>query len=239
MALTASKRKQMENTIYDVFNALDPSGINTDKYKKMFSKMTDAQFDTFFKKFFKNEDQYLILDTVDYENSVKLEYIEKAAKILGIPLFEKVAMPYINKDKDTPIVTKFECPVGYLNIKRMQQILSKKNTTSTDISTRSVLTGQVTGKDKNARDSDQENFALVTLDSNATLRELLGPRADDMFMKNQMYNEIAKKGYVSLDDLTSKVENKTTLNTVDTYFIGMGVKTDLVTDGLVLKKTLD
>jgi len=239
MALTASKRKQMENTIYDVFNALDPSGINTDKYKKMFSKMTDAQFDTFFKKFFKNEDQYLILDTVDYENSVKLEYIEKAAKILGIPLFEKVAMPYINKDKDTPIVTKFECPVGYLNIKRMQQILSKKNTTSTDISTRSVLTGQVTGKDKNARDSDQENFALVTLDSNDTLRELLGPRADDMFMKNQMYNEIAKKGYVSLDDLTSKVENKTTLNTVDTYFIGMGVKTDLVTDGLVLKKTLD
>lgn len=239
MALTKNKRKEMETLIYDTFTALDPSGVNTEKYKNIFSKMSDAQFDTFFKKLFKDDNQYLILDTVDYENSLKLEYVEKAAKILGVPLFEKVAMPHINKDKDHPIVTKFECPVGYLNIKRMQQILSKKNTTSTEISARSALTGQVTGKDKNARDSDQENFALVTLDSNDTLRELLGPRADDMVMKTQMYSEIAKKGYVSLDELTSKVENKTTLNTVDAYLIGMGIKSDLVTDGLVVKKTLD
>lgn len=239
MAITPAKRKEMESTIYDVFTALDPSGINTQKYKNMFSKMSDSQFDSFFKAFFKNEDQYLILDTVDYENSLKLEYIEKAANVLKVPLFEKIAMPYIDKNKDNPIVTKYECPVGYLNIKRMQQILSKKNTTSTEISSRSALTGQVVGRDKNARDSDQENFALVTLDSTDSLRELLGPRADDMVMKTQMYSEIAKKGYVSLDELTNKVENKTTLNTVDTYLIGMGIKSDLVTDGLVVKRTLD
>lgn len=239
MAITKAKRKSMEDLVYSVFDALDPTGVNTNKYKEFFSGMNDTQFDTFFKAFFKDENQYLTLDTVDYENAIKLEYVEKAANILGVPLFEKVAMPYVNNDKDNPVITKHECPVGYIHIKRMQQILSKKNTTSTDISTRSAVTGQVVGKDKNARDSDQENFALVTLGATDTLRELMGPRSDDMVMKNEMYNAIAKKGYVSINELTNKVENKTTLNTVDAYLIGMGIKSDLVTDGLVLNKTLN
>ena len=235
----SDKRKKMETLIYDVFGTLDPSGTNLKKYKSMFSSMTDKEFDTFFKKFFKNPDTYLILDTVDYEKELKLENIEKAAKILDIPLFEKIVMPYINNSKEHPVVTKYEVPVGYLHIKRMQQILSKKNTTSTDISSRSSLTGQVTGHDKNARESDQENFALVTLNAENTLREMLGPRADDMVMKTQRYTEISRKGYVSIDELTNKVENKTTLRTIDAYFIGMGIKTDLVTDGLILQKTLN
>lgn len=235
----AKKRSQMEELIYKTFSALDPSGTNTEKYKAIFSKMSDSQFDAFFKKFFKNKDEYLILDVIDYERPLQLEHVENAAKQLGVPLFEKVAMPYINGDKKHPIVTKYEVPVGYLNIKRMQQILSKKNSTSTDISTRSSLTGQVTGHDKNARDSDQENFALVTLGAENTLREMMGPRADDMTMKTEMYSTISQKGYVSINDLTDKVENKTTLNTIDVYLIAMGIKSDLVTEGLMLKKTME
>ena len=234
-----TKRNKMETLIYDVFTALDPSGVNTAKYKKMFSDMSDNQFNTFFKRFFEDEDQYLILDIIDYERELRMEHAEKAAKVLGVPLFEKVAIPFINHDADNPIVTKNEVPVGYLHIKRVQQILSKKNTTSTDISSRSSLTGQVVGKDKNARDTDMENFALVTLGAEQSLREFLGPRADDNVMKLEMYSDIARNGYVSLDSLTDKVENKTTLNTVDTYFIGMGIKSDLVTNGLLIKKTLD
>ena len=67
--------------------------------------------------------------------------------------------------------------------------------------------------------------------------ELL-PRADDLVMKNEMNQSIAQKGYVNLDELTNDPNNKKTLNTLDTYFLGMGIKTDLVTEGLLLKKTL-
>ena len=42
----------MEKLIYDTFSALDPTGRNTAHYKQMFSGMTDAQFDKFFKDFF-------------------------------------------------------------------------------------------------------------------------------------------------------------------------------------------
>lgn len=238
MAITPAKRKEMESLIYSVFSALDPTETNTNKYKAMFSSMSDAQFDKFFKDLFKNEDRYLILDIVNYERDLTIEQIEDAAKILDVPLMEKVAMPFVNGDADRPVLTKYEVPVGYLHIKRMQQILSKKNTTSTNISSRSALTGQVVAKDKNARESDTETFSLVTLGAENSLRELLGGRADDLVMKTEMYSEISKKGYVSLEELTNNVENKTTLNTVDTYLIGCGIKSDLVTKSLALTRTL-
>lgn len=103
---------------------------------------------------------------------------------------------------------------------------------------RSQLTGQVTGKDKTVRESDAENFALVSLGAKEAIREFMGPRADDLTMKQEMYSNIARKGYTSLNELTNKVENKITLNTVDVYFLGMGIKSDLVTDGLVLRSSL-
>lgn len=239
MPMTKPKRAKMEKLVYDTFNKLDPTGANTDNYRKMFKGMSDPQFDKFFKDLFASEIDFLTLDVIDYEIDLRLNHVEDAAKVLGVPLTEQVALPNVNKDIDNPIVTKTPVIVGYLHIKRMQQTVSKKNTTSTDIGERSALTGQVTGKDKNARDSDTENFALVTLDATNNLRELLGPRADDRVMKSELYSDIARKGYGNLAGLSNNVENKSTLNAVDKYLIGMGIKSDLVTDGLVLSKTLN
>ena len=72
-----------------------------------------------------------------------------------------------------------------------------------------------------------------------TLKELNGPRADDLVAKKEMLQSIATKGYVQLGELTDKLENKTTLNTINTYFLGMGLHTDLVTKGLQLPYTTD
>ena len=71
-----------------------------------------------------------------------------------------------------------------------------------------------------------------------TMRELNGPRADDMSMKNQMLHDIALNGYVKLEDLDDNVENKTTLNTVNVFLLGMGLDSDLVTKGLMLPASL-
>ena len=237
MAITKPKRQKMEKLIQDTFMALDPSGMTADRYKQKFKAMNDAQFDTFFKKLFAS-DEYLVLDVVEYERDLRIENVEDGAKVLGIPLFEKVAMPFVNGNSENPITSKYEVPVGYLHIKRMQQMLQKKNTTSTEIASRSAMTGQVVGKDKNARDSDMENFALATLGAEKVLKEFMGPRADDMVAKTEMYSEIASNGYVSLDTLTDSLENKTTLNTIDVILIGMGIKSDLVTKGLQVNGSL-
>ena len=80
---------------------------------------------------------------------------------------------------------------------------------------------------------------LVSLGMTEVLKELNGPRADDPVMKQQMYTAINNKGYVTLDDMESDTANKTTLNTVDVYLLGMGINSDLVTKGLMTKKTLN
>ena len=237
MAINKLTRNKMEKTIYNTFDALDPSGHNTERYKDMFSKMTDKEFDRFFKDFFDNEDEYLIWDIVDYERDATIEGSEKAAKVLNVPLFEHVVMPYASPDPDNPIATKYKVPVGYVHEKRVQQMVRKKNSTSTDLGERSAMTGQVTGHDKNSRESDAENYGLVTLGADENLRELMGPRADDLVMKREMYSAIAKNGYVSINDLTDDVRNKVSLNTIDVFFLSMGIKTDLVTNDLTIKKT--
>lgn len=116
---------------------------------------------------------------------------------------------------------------------------AKKNGISTSADIRSALTGQVTGADKNGRESDLENTMLISLGMKDTLRELNGPRADDLVMKREMLTSIATKGYVSLEELTDEITNKTTLNTVNVYLLGMSLDSDLVTKGLMVKKTLE
>ena len=233
-----TRKNKMKNLIYTFFTAFDKTGDNTKKYKEMFDPMSDEQFDRFFKQFFLDDKQYLILDIIDYERTIKLEDIERAAKVLDIPLYEYVAMPWITMDKDNVITTKIKVPVGYINIKRTQQTVAKKNGVSTSIDTRSAITGQVSGADKNGRESDLENTMLVSLGLNNTLKELNAARADDLVMKQQMLKSISEKGYVSLSELDDNIENKTTLNTLNTYLLGMGLNSDLVTKGLKLISTL-
>lgn len=236
--ITPAKRKKMEDMIYTFFDAFDKSGKNTNYYKARFEGMTDKEFDNYFKNFFADKKAYLVLNIADYENTVTMDDIKRAAKVLNVPLFETVADPHITMDKNNVVYTPQPVPVGYIHIKRPQQTIAKKNGGSISIDSRSSLTSQVTGADKNGKESDLENTMLASMELHNTLKELNGPRADDMHMKNQMLQQIAINGYVNYDDLESDVENKTTLNTVNTFFLGMGIKTDLVTKGLMLSSTI-
>lgn len=232
------ERKKMEDFIYRVFTALDPKGINTTKYKTLFKSMNDSQFKKYFTDLFNNEKAYLVLDINEYENSLTMDNIENAAKVLEIPLYENVVVPHLTLDKEHATVTKVPVPVGYINIKRTQQTIMKKNGLSTDITERSSIFNQVTGKDKNGRESDLENIMLLSWGAEKALKELNGPRADDSVMKQQMLRDIALNGYTKLSDMEDNIENKTTLNVVDVYFKGMSIDTDLVTKGLMINSTL-
>lgn len=237
--MNRAKRKEMEDLIYGFFDLFDPSGRNTEYYRNKFKSMSDAEFDQYFKLLFEQDDPYLTATMVDYENPLKIENIEKAAKFLDVPLFEKVVLPYASQDPNNPIITKHECLVGYLNIKRLQQLNFKKIGLSTDISERNMITGQVTGHDKNSRNSDQETIALLTVGANVSLKELMSMRADDKVMKAEMNKKIARDGYVAMNELTDKLSNKTTLNSAAVFFIGAGLMTDLVMNDYFLPKTLD
>lgn len=235
--MAVQNRAYIEKLIYDTFDALDPSGANTDRYRSLFSNMSDTEFERYMKNFLKDDNEQFVLDIVEFEHDLKMDNCEKAAKVLGIPLMEYVYMPHLTMDKKRVIVSKEKCLVGYINVKRTQQLVQKKNGLSVSGEKLSATTGQVVDKDKNARDSDIEASMLVALGADQILKELHGPRADDPVMRRQMHQSIATKGYVLLDELESLPTNKVTLNTVNTFLLAMGLKSDLVTDTYILPKT--
>lgn len=238
MPISKQKRKEMEDLIFSFFSNLDPSGTNTRHYQKIFSSMNDNQFDKFFKKFFEDRSQYLTLDIVEYEHSLTMKDIEKTAKFLNVPLYEYVIQPdKYSKDGET-VTTKEKVPVGYIHMKPVQQMVHKKNATTTNIDMRDPRTGQVAGDSRVAQFSAPENYGLMAIEAKKVLKEFLSFRADDMVMKQEAYANIRKNGYVSMGELDDDVENKTALNTFDVYLIGMGIKSDLVNEGYFLNKEL-
>lgn len=237
--MASYKRADIEKIIYDTFDALDPTGTNSDKYRNLFSSMTDKEFDSFMREFISNPNENFILDIVEFERTVDMNKCEKAAKVLNIPLYEYVYMPHLTGDRKNPVSTSQRCLVGYINVKRTQQLLFKKNGLSPTAARRSAITGQVVDDDKNARDSDIEAAMLVSLGAKEILKELHGPRADDDVMKNQMLNDINTKGFVSLDELDSNPTNKTSLMSLATYLTSAGIHSDLIGDTYILPKSVE
>lgn len=231
MASIAERRKKFMDYLTKVMNLLDPSGQNAKNYHDQFDDMTDQEFDTYMKKFFKDDRQNFYLEMIEYERTLTIENVQKCADFMKVPLLERVALPYLNGSTDDVIVTPYAVPVGYIHEKRLQQTLMKKSAGSTEISKRSQLTGQVTGHDKNARNSDLESYCLAAMGSDAALTEFMDPRADNEKARQQMYADIAKNGYVSLKDLDLyDPREKTALNTFNTYYLMMGISTNLVTN---------
>jgi len=232
-SMTPQKRKSIEALVQKVFTAVDPSGINTKRYVELNSKFTDAQFTMLLDRFLESDDQNFYLEILPNKNEPTLRDIKKALDILGVPTDEYVYYRH-EGHKDDPIRTSYPVPVGYLTLRRVQQILSKKNTYSLDISQRNMKTGQVTSDSKIARISDVESYSLVAIGADNALKEFLGPRADNTTAKTDMYRDISLYGSSFLKDMSKDLTENQTLNTLAVYLLGAGLGNDLLKeDGTV------
>ena len=226
-------RKKAEQKLYAVFDKFDSSKQNSSFYKAKFAKMSDAEFKKFMSRPFPIVFQYKL-----FEIEPTATNIINGLRELGVPLTEKVNLPYLGKDKDGNPVQTHECIVGPLPIKKMKQFLSKKTGWSTDISSRDMRTGLLLGHDKNGNTSDREFESLVISSLDNTVTEMLGPRADEMNSKNVMYNAISTTGRVSLKDIPRDPADALSRNMLDAYLIGSCFKSNLITPDYHLHKTL-
>ena len=143
MADIKNKRLQIESLVYRTMNALDPSGSNTEKYKAMFSKMNDVTFSKWVTQFLADPKANIRLDIEEFDKSKTLKYenVEKAAKQMNLDLYEYVYMPHVSSNPNRPVRTRTPVLVGYLNIKTVQQLQTKKSTGVINDLDRDDLTG--------------------------------------------------------------------------------------------------
>lgn len=222
------KRQKIYDNLLKIMELLDPTKANADYYRDFFGAMSDRAYAAYYEEFFKDPKFNYYLEIVEFERDLSMTNLKKCAKFMNVPLFEYLALPYLNMDKEYPVVSQEPVPVGYVNLKRMQQTLLAKSHTSLSIEKRNAKTGQVYGEDKNARNSDVETYALLASGAHWALREFMGLRADDMTAKNEAYNLISQNGYLDMNDLTNDPSNRISLRTLDAYFMMQGIYTNVL-----------
>lgn len=222
------QRLESERLIYKVMNILDPDGNNTDFWKSEFSKMSDEQF----KKYISGNFPFYFQTGAFKEPS--MDQIAKALDELKVPLLESIYLPYKYKDRDgNPMKTK-PCMVVYIHMKRMKQLLTKKNGMSIGVDSRDMRTGLLTGIDKNGKESDREFESLAISGLYNTIKEFSRSRADSMEDKNIMNNDIKITGMTRLSDLPEALDDSLSKNLLSTYFLGAQLYSSLVNEDYML-----
>ncbi|MBR6289459.1 MAG: hypothetical protein IKR19_08990 [Acholeplasmatales bacterium] len=218
------QRRKAEELIYKVFDAADVTGTNTDYYKKLFASMSDDDFIKFCKRRLPFR-----FHTKAFEIEPKMNEIIDSFKALNVPLLEKVKLPYVYIDPQTkkPVETQ-ECLVLYIHLKRMKQMLTKKNHSSINTDKRDMRTGLLSGDDKGGKETDREFESLATMGLEYTMDEFARPKADALEAASQMSNAILSKGSVSDSDITVAKTDSLGKKLFSTYLLGAHIYSNLI-----------
>ena len=130
---------------------------------------------------------------------------------------ERVKLPYLAKDKNGNPIESQECIVGYMNIKRLKQMMAKKTNTAIEITKRDMKTGRLLGEDKGGIESDKEFEGAMALGLENTTIEFSRVKAAAMKAKAEAYNQINVKGEVSFDDIDPEKTDSLSKNTLNVY----------------------
>ena len=227
------QRKQAEALIYEVMDKLDPKEYNSSYYKNIFAKMDDAQFMKFCKR-----NLPFRFHTKPFEVEPKMYDIEEALKVLGVPLLEKIALPYLYINKDGEPVWSKEAMVIYIHIKKMKQFITKKNSTPTSISNRDMKTGHLVSFDKGGKTSDREMESLAVMGLDHTMDEFSTWRADYMDAKATAYQTISTLGKISKSDIPIDPVDSISKNTFNVYMTSSLLNSNMLNQDYMLPKTL-
>ena len=234
MAIDKKKRANCEALIYKCMDKLDTTGQNTEFYKKKFAKMSDKEFYDFF-----SQDFPLKFQTKVFEIDPKIEdIIDCLEQILHVPVNESLHMPFYYKNKDGEAVRTKDVLVVYLPLKRLKQMVQKKQGFSVNISKRDYRTGLLIDVDKNGNSTDREFESLEVYGLDETLTELSTYRADAMVAKSKFYNEINAKGMVSQTEVEVESDDSIARNLISSYLIGCHINSNLINVDCYLPRTL-
>lgn len=231
--MNKKSRLKVEEKIYKVMDILDTTGQNTEYYKTKFASMSDKEFYEFF-----DQDFPLKFQTKVFEIDPKITQITKALDTIGVPVEEKVTMPFLYKNKDGVPVKTQPVLVVYLPLKRLKQMVIKKTGFSVDISKRDYRTGLLIDTDKNGNSTDREFESLAVLGLDNTMKELATVRADAMGAKSEFYNQINTTGMVSLKDVDIKNSDSIARNLISAYLLGAHIQSNLINTDYLLPRTI-
>lgn len=221
--MTKAKREEVENLIYKVFDTIDNTHTNSDYYRELFSKMSDDQLYNFMKRRLPFRFHQEI-----FKIEPSMEDVAKAMKLINVPMTEKLILPYVYKNEQGVPVNSKECMIIYIHIKRMKQMLSKKNNASMHVDNRDMRTGLLMQGDKAAKETDREFESLASYGLDYTMDEFRTIKADSMKASAEAVATVLDKGSVSEKDYTVKRNDSLSRNMLNVYLVGANIHSNLI-----------
>lgn len=223
MAITDKQREDIEVFLCEFFDALDKTKTNSEFYQTKWAKMSNAQFEKWLKR-----DYPLQLQIRAWEIEPNMKDYQDAAKVIGIPLLGKIALPYLYTNKDgVPVNTK-DCLLMYLHFKKVQQFITKKNKVSINIDDRDMKGGRLNTGDKGSATSDKEMECFAIMGLYNSMEEFATIKADALNSKSEAYNQIANTGMLSNKDYEVTIDDSLSRNMISSYLLACHINTNLV-----------
>ena len=239
----AAKRKEITDLIVSMYNGLEKGGTkNSTRFLEYTKNMSDTQFIAYMTSIINDPKKHLYFEIEAFENEPDYGTIEDVANnIIGeeyTHLYDYIAFPHLSKDPKNPEYTVHKVFNGYINLRRVQQLVNNKNHIPTSNNRRDPKTNQVVFESKAARIADVEQFAMICHGTKNVLKEFFGPRGGDPVMRDEMNHQIATTGTAQLSEMHDSKLNKTSLNTANVYLLAAAIESDLVTKNGILPRTI-
>lgn len=221
----AKNRQAAHNTAIAYIAKLTPGSGNAERYEKILSSMSDAEFDRYIQGL-KSKDKILYVTEPIYgKKTISVENNLKLAEQLGYSFFQKL---WIGGTGNSPT---YQTPNTYLvldvPVRRASQILTKKRSIPKNMRVVDSLTGQPTGESKGAKISYPELQVAAAMGLEKNMIELMKYRGGDTRGGAALSGMLTKFGKVSLDTLKPYASGVESTKLLNTYLLAAMLKSTL------------
>lgn len=213
------KRKKTQE--YILSNMKKLSDKNYERYKELFDRMSDKQFDDFMKRL-RDKKEVLTFYTANMVDHVDIPTLIQVAKDCGLELFERIRM------WDEPTQSYYLTPNKYcilqLVVRRMSQFVDHKLSVAEGDTKIDLLTGQVVKPDKAGSISQVEIQTLYARGLHNTILELIKYRGGDVVAFSEYKRELEELGKTTVSRDTGSVVRSAVI--LDVLFSGMHIESN-------------
>ncbi len=194
----SAKRKKIEERVLQIMKMQDKTNENYERYKKLFSKMSDGDFSTFM-KLLEEGKTTISMYFPNMHTPMKLDDILATSHEVGNRVHQRIVRkdPVTGKTYKTPN----EHMILTLPVRRVRQFHKGKISVSDSDKRVDALTGQVVKPDRAAAISYVEMQLLYAKGLNNTLQEMVKVRGGDLKGYSQLKQQMEETGQAHLGAL--------------------------------------
>lgn len=192
----AQKKKKILDFICKLCDTMEPSGLNSKRYRQIIGQMNDKEFDQFM-NYMKEGKWQLHLVAPNMIVNLQNEDLLKACDLIGLDLFQRVWM--YDRATGRKYLTDNKYMFVKLPIRRQQQFLDEKISVPDNDRTIDGLTGQVTGDSRSCSITNPEIQILAARGLDKTMQELVNIRGGNIHGYSEFRRMLEENGEADLD----------------------------------------